>query len=1235
MGLSNKYKKNEANVDESSSSDEDVQLFSFNATTNINNGGGRPKRKLKAIARFESLTFDQKKSSSQCKIGEGFSCPRCSAVCSYDTKQCEECDLECYYEAGIGVVVLKERRSSVGDSTAKRRSVGVSATKRSITAKKEGAPATKQKVTSNSTNSIGGGKESMQKVAIQRNKQHRDNQRKRQRNTKADKAYCSTYPTDENDTHISAKAADDLPQGWTIRRIPRSNGDQKDPNWYSPINKYKFKSKPNVKHFLKCLEKTNGDETEAILLFEVGAGGGSRNRGRRKSSDKASMNIYDGSEEDDDRSTKAESQKEMEKETNLRSDRKIPPEELNNNIAKIPSDIHKQPPKKKSKSDDTIASSGGKDLSSPSPPGNDSVRVQLDENDVHPPADEGDRAKLKNEEESSTKEDDLRKDIARLTQQNSSLNELNESLSTSNDSLQSKLTQVTKQRKEQSTNLEEATTTLQAITDEKNDLTTQLSELQAKYDATLSDSSKVETELRQSISDLKENIAEMNYEMKEKSKDSLDDDRDQLAKTVESKSAELSTMREDLFSSSSKVKELQYDINQITAQRSTAEEKVKDLAADVERANEKVATLQSEFVQLGTLKLENEIRLNKSETICAEQKTEIEALKEQASKRMSQIYELTDQLSTALNEKTAIQQKLETSVANLDHANMSRRMSDTHTNENDHKGDEAIAKSQALESTVDELQGQIERLSAELNASKWNHKECLAELERVINKRMSSNDESKYKETIRKLEESINQQNEEMQTLSEAVSTSDDQTADLIAQISKLTSKRDELKTRNNTKTRIIEGEIDVVAAIDSQTIVLRTKVDECIARFESETEEMSLIMAKLSRTDNGINGSNVDLDLQAKKFDKRLTEDESELDNLIHDVEKVEGRMKRALQKFKDKYLATTKGCKDKMKRKKKKIQAMKSDLAKTRTSLSSDEEVQPIQNDDKVPSSTQASLDQKKSNGMNMGGSSTNGRKFTMVAKTFKGRSLANDAVNKKEEDSDSDESTDVQLFALDAMQEYNWDRPKRKLKAIARFESMTFDQKSSQCKIGEGFSCPRCSAVCSYDSKECEDCGLACCYEAGIGVVVLKERHEVKQKSSIDGGMRLELTQHVNCKSRSSNKAKAKSSKKQPNKSQEVQASLDDSAVSLHTLEFLQLLPDGGREYPRELPRVIGFIEAQYKKQEENLEAAQAHWMKVNKEEAKMEIKAQDEERLDYKRGRDFRTRMADQERLGKQT
>ena len=82
-------------------------LFSFQtlSTTIL---GGRPKRKLKEITRFDPQS--KPSAASSCKIGEGFQCQRCNCVCSYDSRMCKECDLECYYEAGVGAVTLKERR---------------------------------------------------------------------------------------------------------------------------------------------------------------------------------------------------------------------------------------------------------------------------------------------------------------------------------------------------------------------------------------------------------------------------------------------------------------------------------------------------------------------------------------------------------------------------------------------------------------------------------------------------------------------------------------------------------------------------------------------------------------------------------------------------------------------------------------------------------------------------------------------------------------------------------------------------------------------------------------------------------------------------------------------------------------------------------------------------------------------------------------------------------------------
>ncbi|KAL9185899.1 hypothetical protein ACHAXT_003676 [Thalassiosira profunda] len=98
----------QASDDEFSESSDDVPLFAWDASQTETLSGGRPKRKLKAIARFESMTFDKK--AAHTKIGEGFSCPGCTATCSYDAKKCSHCQLSCYYEAGIGVVVLKERK---------------------------------------------------------------------------------------------------------------------------------------------------------------------------------------------------------------------------------------------------------------------------------------------------------------------------------------------------------------------------------------------------------------------------------------------------------------------------------------------------------------------------------------------------------------------------------------------------------------------------------------------------------------------------------------------------------------------------------------------------------------------------------------------------------------------------------------------------------------------------------------------------------------------------------------------------------------------------------------------------------------------------------------------------------------------------------------------------------------------------------------------------------------------
>lgn len=111
---------------------------------------------------------------------------------------------------------------------------------------------------------------------------------------------------------------------------------------------------------------------------------------------------------------------------------------------------------------------------------------------------------------------------------------------------------------------------------------------------------------------------------------------------------------------------------------------------------------------------------------------------------------------------------------------------------------------------------------------------------------------------------------------------------------------------------------------------------------------------------------------------------------------------------------------------------------------------------------------------------------------------------AKRKKYQNDDDDD--DVQLFFFNCedlivKQEHGPERPRRKLKAVKRFDPSSYDPQA-HCPIGHGFACPRCSEICSYDSRECEECHLECCWQAGVGVVELKERKVVKQRKNHAG-------------------------------------------------------------------------------------------------------------------------------------
>lgn len=92
-------------------------------------------------------------------------------------------------------------------------------------------------------------------------------------------------------------------------------------------------------------------------------------------------------------------------------------------------------------------------------------------------------------------------------------------------------------------------------------------------------------------------------------------------------------------------------------------------------------------------------------------------------------------------------------------------------------------------------------------------------------------------------------------------------------------------------------------------------------------------------------------------------------------------------------------------------------------------------------------------------------------------------------------------------------------------------------------------------------------------------------------------------------------------------------DQGPPSWTKLEYAQLLTDGRKDYPRDLPRVIDMIDEQCQAQEEAVNVALEQRMKQCKSEAEAETRAFDEERVLYQRGLRERARFADAERIEK--
>ena len=89
-------------------------------------------------------------------------------------------------------------------------------------------------------------------------------------------------PKPKDYSHIPSEEADGLPQGWTIKLIPRLTGNRSDKMWYSPGGN-QFTSMRMAKDFINTLVSKQVYETTAYTNSSMRQGNkGRRNKLRRR-----------------------------------------------------------------------------------------------------------------------------------------------------------------------------------------------------------------------------------------------------------------------------------------------------------------------------------------------------------------------------------------------------------------------------------------------------------------------------------------------------------------------------------------------------------------------------------------------------------------------------------------------------------------------------------------------------------------------------------------------------------------------------------------------------------------------------------------------------------------------------------------------------------------------------------------------------------------------------------------
>ncbi|KAL9189528.1 hypothetical protein ACHAXT_009203 [Thalassiosira profunda] len=933
------------------SEDDHVQLFAFNSSADNaapnNAWGDRPKRKLKAVSRFDAQTYDRSRAGpNNCRAGHGFPCPRCSYSCSYDSRSCEACGLAVYYEAGVGAVVLKERTEVGASALSKRRrrekkreEIGVSVEKPPAGKGKKRRGRPPKAVTE-------GAKPAAEGVP----KRGRGRPPKKGRAKSAPPTFrgkAKRLPLRQHSVVDSSDSEEDEPAPTKASASPKLGGTRGVPRpvvaFYEkrPFAMKEYPRVESAKEDLSANYQTIREKRDYNLEHTV-----------PKKRAKGRFMYYDFRDVSDTRTARrwqcnllAVAHADFDGCESLVAAREHPswPARLadahhrmrmGRRILKFLRESVLGGAKRK-------ARPGGWRV-----PALTVQHVSFASGVAFPPAR---RASPEDGTKSGDDEDEAAKnaiveairgranssplvrgrspsaslasslDVGSLGENSAALDSsigtgiMEPNLGNVSESEEFSMVHhalnadfppvdrppgigdVSTAAGDVGTKLQETERTLQSVSEENK-------ELQSKYDTLLAKSTGTEKELRDEISTLMES-----------SKPSGESEAasDNEGPDMETQLATITTERDDL---SERVGGLQLERDQLAQQLERANAQLQAWervgSASGQHAGEASTSIRALSIQLKTVS-EEKTDLAKKYTTAASDLSEKQEELESQRVRISG-------LESSVEALTAQREEANSRVAKLTSANKNIAVLVSERKELQSSLDDSMRKVAHLEAEkvgrqaiVEELRARVEKLSSDL---KQGAKHNVLE----IDHRLYASREAKYMDTIDHLSGKVEEQSDDAHTLHGTI-------ANLTAEVTKLQSERDEaMEERDAAQVRVRElqsGEDDptgeITATLNSEKEVLMTKIEECIARLYSEKDDSSTD-SPVFATLQGDPSSPV----QKLKIQMRMKE--HELSKLRKDKEKLEAYTKQTLSIFQQKYFATAQEYKVRLKEKEDRIRAL-----------------------------------------------------------------------------------------------------------------------------------------------------------------------------------------------------------------------------------------------------------------------------------------------------------------------